>query len=100
MLSDRILSTVRTTVAAGVAAALVWLAREHGIVLDEHTSDLVYWAAGLAAVAAYHAAASWVQRRWVRYATTHPGASRVLGAVVAALLGSARQPVYHPPPLL
>lgn len=97
-LTDKILATVRTAVAALVGAALAWLAREHGLVLDEETSAALVVSAIGVTTAVYHALASWVQRQWPAVEARYPLVGKVLGWAVSLLLGVNRQPSYSTKP--
>jgi hypothetical protein len=93
-LRDKILATVRTTVAGGVAAALTWVAIHLHIVLSPGASAEVQGVVFLTLLAGYHAGASWLQRRWAGWSMHWPWL-RHLSWVVALLLGSAQQPAGY-----
>jgi hypothetical protein len=93
-LRDKILATVRTTVAGGVAAVLTWAAVHLHIVLSPHDSAAVQGAVFLVLLAVYHSGASWLQRRWAGWAAHRPWL-RHLAWAVALLLGTAQQPVGY-----
>jgi cobalamin biosynthesis protein CobD/CbiB len=96
-LQDKVISTVRTMVAAAAGWVIAWLAVK-GFRLDAQTSLLVQGAAVTLATGLYHAAVSWVQRRWPRVVRRWPHLGRALAVFVALALGSMRQPVAYAPP--
>ena len=94
-LRDKIIGTVRTTVAGAVAAVLTWAAVHLHIVLSPRDSDLVKGAVFAVLLAGYHAGASALQRRWAAYTKTRPDLARWTNWLVALLLGSSLQPVGY-----
>jgi hypothetical protein len=93
-LRDKILATVRTMVAGGVAAALTWAAVHLHIVLSPQASAQVQGVVFLVLLGGYHAGASWLQRRWAGWVLHWPRL-RYLSWAVALLLGSAQQPAGY-----
>jgi hypothetical protein len=52
---DKILSTLRTGVAAGIGALATWLATHLGVILDDDSSTTLIAAAMVIATTTYHA---------------------------------------------
>lgn len=77
---DYLISLVRTTVPAGVAAVLAYLAARWGIGLDADASVQLTAGVTALATAVYYAVARALEQRWP--------------AVGKLLLGSAKQPLY------
>jgi hypothetical protein len=79
MLSDYLVSLVRTVVPTAIASFLTWVAVNYDIVLDESTSaSLAIGATGLV-LALYYGIVRALETRWSWF---------------GALLGSSKQPTY------
>lgn len=79
MLSDYVLSVIRTWVPVLVASALVFLAREWNIGVSESTSAALTTNAIAVVTLAYYALVRLAERRWPK---------------IGWLLGAARTPTY------
>jgi len=79
VLSDGVVSLIRTYVPLGVGLAVTYLARELGVVLDEDTSAMASSAAVAVVTAVYYAAARALESRW---------------PALGVLLGAAKTPSY------
>lgn len=79
MLSDGVVSLIRTYVPLAVGVAVTYLARELGVVLDEDTSAAASAVAAAVVTAVYYAAARALESRW---------------PALGVLLGAARAPSY------
>nr|PZN23927.1 MAG: hypothetical protein DIU75_04190 [Mycolicibacterium hassiacum] len=79
MLSDGVVSLIRTYVPLAVGVAVTYLARKLGVVLDEDTSAMASSAAVAVVTAVYYAAARALESRW---------------PTLGVLLGAARAPSY------
>lgn len=93
-LRDKILSTIRTGVAAAVGALATWLATHLGIILNNDSSTALITAAMVTATIAYHATASWIQRTWPKIAVRWPALNSTAGWLVRLLLGTGGPPTY------
>jgi hypothetical protein len=92
---DKILSTLRTGVAAGIGALATWLATHLGVVLDDDSSTTLIAAAMVIATTTYHATASWIQRQWPKVAVRWPALNTAAGWLVTLLLGAGGPPTYN-----
>lgn len=83
MLSDTLISYIRTYVPLAVGAALTWLATKFGIIVDEDTKAQAILVAGGIITAVYYAVARTLEKRFPQ---------------LGFLLGSRKTPTYLPPP--
>lgn len=60
-MSDRLIASIRTAVAAGVSALILWATNTFGLDID---SELVVAAALAVVTAAYNALVNWLAARW------------------------------------
>lgn len=60
-MSDRLIASIRTAVAAGVAAVILWATNTFGLEID---SELVVAAVLAVTTALYNALVNWLAARW------------------------------------
>lgn len=94
---DRVVATLRTVAAGLVGYVLTWAAVRLHVVVSPEDSQLVVGAVFVLLLAAYHAGASAVQRRWPAWTLRFP-ALRFLHRVVALLLVTDLQPAGYRTP--
>jgi hypothetical protein len=83
LLSDTIISYIRTYVPVAVGAALTWLATKFGILVDGDTKGQAILLLGGVVTAVYYAVARTLEKRFPS---------------LGFLLGSRKTPTYLPPP--